>query len=443
MNDYLIKNGTLVNEDKIFKSDILIKGDIIVKIKKEINEKAKTIINAKGKYVFPGMIDDQVHFREPGFTNKADIYTESKAAAAGGITSYMEMPNTYPQTLTLNLLKKKFDIAAEKSLVNYSFYLGASNDNINEIKKINPKQVCGIKVFMGSSTGNMLVDNKYTLEKIFAESPVIITTHCEDETIIRKNLAYYKKIYGNNIPFDLHPIIRSSEACYKSSSFAVELANKYNADLHVLHLSTKEECSLFNQGDLKEKKITAETCIHHLWFNDNNYKEKKQWIKWNPAIKTEKDRLSLIEALKNNKIDIIATDHAPHTIEEKENVYTQCPSGGPLVQHGLYALFELYKKGVLTLEFIAKKTAHNPAIRFKIKKRGFLKENFKADLFIVDFNKKFIVTKNNILYKCKWSPFEGTTFNSLITQTFVNGNLVYDNGTFNEEKKGEALLFER
>ncbi len=459
-NTILIKDVSIVNEGKVFDGAIFILDNKIDKIlKKEqlqeidqikLQHPSLQIINAKGKFLLPGAIDDQVHFREPGLTHKADIYTESKAAVAGGITTFMEMPNTNPQTTTISLLEQKFEIASQKSLANFSFFFGATNDNLKEVNKVNPKTVCGVKIFMGSSTGNMLVDNKKALEGIFAESPTIIATHCEDEHTIKANLETYKLKYGENIPIDVHPLIRSAEACYRSSGMAVEMASKYNSKLHVLHISTARELSLFeNLKPLSEKKITAEACIHHLWFSDKDYKTKGNNIKWNPAVKTIQDRDAIFEALFTNRIDVIATDHAPHTIEEKQKTYLNAPSGGPLVQHALVTMLEFYHQQKISLEKIVEKMCHAPAICFQVEKRGYIREGYFADLVLVDLNNPWTVKKENILYKCAWSPFEDQTFQSKITHTFVNGNLVYENkgvndiGAFNEEKKGERILFTR
>jgi len=445
MKSILIKNASLVADNKTITVDILIEDNFIQQItERQLPENKHTVINADGLLVLPGIIDDQVHFREPGLTSKGDIYSESKAAIAGGITSFMEMPNTIPQTTTLDLLEKKYELASEKSLANYSFYMGANNDNISEIVKIDPKTVCGLKVFMGASTGNMLVDNKHTLEKIFAESPILITTHCEDESIIQQNILQYKGMYGENVPINCHPKIRSEEACYRSSALAVELASKYGAQLHVLHLSTAKELQLFdNKISIQNKKITAEVCVHHLWFDNTDYERLGSMIKWNPAIKTPADKLALMDAINNNTLDIIATDHAPHTFEEKQNSYFKAPSGGPLVQHSLVAMLELYKQGKIKLEKIIEKMCHNPAILYNIEKRGFIKEDYYADLVLVDLNNKWTVSKDNILYKCGWSPFEGNTFTSSITYTIVNGNIVYQNGKFDDSIKGQRLTFDR
>ena len=439
----LIKNATLVNEGEIYQSDLLIEFQKIKKIAKKITVNSDQIINAKGLHLFPGVIDDQVHFREPGLTHKATIYTESKAAIAGGITSFMEMPNTLPQALTHEILEEKYQIAAKTSIANYSFFMGASNENLDEVLKTNPKNVGAIKIFMGSSTGNMLVDSKAVLEEIFSKSPMLIAVHCEDETVIQKNLAKAKEKFGENIPMSEHPNIRSVEACYKSSSTAINLAKKHNTRLHVFHLSTEKEIELFdNKVDLKDKKITAEVCIHHLWFDENNYKEKGSLIKWNPAIKKESDKNALLKALMDDKIDVIATDHAPHTLEEKSNSYLNAPSGGPLVQHALPAMLEFVKNGKITIEKVVEKMCHNPAICFKIENRGFIREGYFADLVLVNLNSPWKV-EDNILYKCGWSPFNGEIFNSKITHTLVNGHLVYENGRFNTSKKGMRLTFDR
>ncbi len=448
---YLIINPLIVNQGKIYKGDVLIENNVITKITckpKNISayskEKNAVIINAQGKYLFPGIIDAHVHFREPGLTHKADIYTESKAAVAGGITSYMEMPNTVPAVLTQELLEKKYKIASEKSLANYSFFFGASNDNINEILKTNPQNVCGVKIFMGSSTGNMLVDNKKNLENIFSRSKLLIAIHCEDEKIIEKNTAHFKDIYGENLPVSCYPLIRNDKACYNSSHLAVTLAKKYNTRLHILHLTTALETTLFdNSLPLNQKKITTEVCIPHLLFNAQDYKTLGTLIKCKPAIKTSKDQKTLLDALLDDKIDIITTDHAPHTIQEKQKDFFEAASGCPSIQHSLVAMLELYHKGKISLEKIAEKMCHAPAICYKIKKRGLIKKGYWADLTIVDLNNPWQVNKSNILYKCGWSPFQGNTFISKITHTFVNGNLIYENGTFNESQKGKRILFDR
>ena len=441
----LIKNAQIVNEGKIFKSDILIENDLIAKISETIpEENIDKIIDAEGKFLIPGVIDDQVHFREPGLTHKGDIESESKAAIAGGTTSFIEQPNTVPNAVTQELLEEKYKIAAEKSYANYSFSMGGTNDNLEEVLKTNPRNVAAIKLFLGSSTGNMLVDNPEILEEIFSKVKMPICVHCEDETTIRKNTEIYKEKYGEDIPVKFHHLIRSEEACYLSSSKAVELAKKTGARLHIYHLSTAKETELFrNDIPLKEKKITAEVCVHHLHFTNKDYETKGSLIKWNPAVKTEKDKTGLWEALLDDRIDVIATDHAPHTLEEKSNKYLKCPSGAPLVQHSLNVMLEYYKNGKISLEKIVEKMCHNPAILFEIEKRGFIKEGYKADLVLVDLNKEYTVSKENILYKCGWSPLENEIFHSEITHTFINGNLAYEKGRFSDEKFGERLLFER
>jgi dihydroorotase len=439
---YLIKNAFIVNEGKVFQSDLLIEDGKIASIGNNLPADGCEVIDATGKYLFPGVIDDQVHFREPGLMHKGEIYTEAKAAVAGGITSYMEMPNTVPNTLTQELLEEKYAAASQRSLANYSFFMGASNDNLEEVIKTDPEKVCGVKIFMGSSTGNMLVDKKEVLEKIFANSKMLIATHCEDEATIRVNTEKAQEKYGEDVPIEMHPVIRDTEACYLSSSFAVGLAKKYGARLHILHISTAKELSLFeNKTPLKDKKITSEACIHHLWFTDEDYKDKGSLIKWNPAVKKQSDRDAIREAVNNGTIDVVATDHAPHTIEEKQNKYFKAPSGGPLVQHALVAMLDLYHQGVFSLEKIAEKMCHYPAILFRIKERGFIRKGYIADLVLVDLESSWKVEKENILYKCKWSPFEGHTFKSAVTHTFVNGHLVYNNGNFDETIKGQRLLF--
>jgi len=442
MSSILIKAATLVNEGKQFNADVFIKDGFIEQIGSELNIAADTEINAEGKYLLPGCIDDQVHFREPGLTHKAEIFTESRAAVAGGITSFMEMPNTVPNTVTQELLADKYAIASQKSLANYSFFMGATNDNIEEVLKTNPKDVCGIKIFMGSSTGNMLVDNEKALNTIFSSTPMLIATHCEDEETIKANMAAFKEKYGDDITPEMHPLIRSTEACYKSSSFAVELAKKHGTRLHILHISTAKEIALFNNSiPLKDKKITAEACVHHLWFSDKDYAEKGNWIKWNPAVKAETDREAIFQAVLDGKIDIIATDHAPHTIEEKMQSYLKAPSGGPLVQHSLLAMLQFCKQGKISIEAVVEKMAHNPAICFKVEKRGFIREGYWADLVLVDLDKQSPVSRENVLSKCGWSPFEGYTFDSAITHTIVSGNLVYQNGLFKEISTGKRLIF--
>ena len=441
----LLKNATIVNENQIFESDLLIENDLISKIEKDISsENVDKIIDAEGKYLLPGIIDDQVHFREPGLTWKGDIESESRAAVAGGITSFMEQPNTVPNAVTQELLEKKYEIAAKKSFANYSFMMGGTNDNLEEVLKTNQRNVAGIKLFLGSSTGNMLVDNPETLENIFSKTKMLIAVHCEDEATIRKNTAFYREKFGDDIPMEFHHLIRSEEACYISSSKAVELAKKTGARLHLFHISTAKETELFrNDIPLKEKKITAEVCVHHLTFTNEDYSEKGTLIKWNPAVKTAEDRAGLWQALLDDRIDVIATDHAPHTWDEKQYVYTKAPSGGPLVQHSLNIMLENYKEGKISLEKLVEKMCHNPAILFEIEKRGFIREGYKADLVVVDLDDSYRVSKENILYKCGWSPLEGTTFHSKITHTFVNGFLAVENGKISEEKHGERLLFDR
>lgn len=447
MKKVLIKNAKIVNENKIIDGDVFIEDGIIVEIAESISAKSPdvNIFDAEGTYLLPGLIDDQVHFREPGLTHKESIETGSRAAVAGGITTFIEMPNTIPQATTIDLLEDKFKIAAETSYANYSFMFGGTNDNLSEIEKIDPKNVAALKLFLGSSTGNMLVDDEKVLEQIFKKSPVLIAVHCEDEETIKKNLAECVERYGEDIPIELHPKIRSEEACYKSSSKAVALAKKTGARLHVFHVSTAKELGLFsNKKPLKDKKITAEVCIHHLWFNDSDYAKKGTLIKWNPAVKTKKDQEALLEGLLSNHLDVIATDHAPHTKEEKKNVYTKAPSGGPLVQHALPALLQMHHQGKISLEKIVEKACHNPAILFQIEKRGFIREGYKADLVLVDLNSPWAVQPDNIFSKCQWSPFEGTTFKSRITHTFVNGNLVYKNFKHTPfSKVAERISFDR
>lgn len=445
MGKILIENGTLVNEGASRKGYVLIDGDRIA----ETGEGAfggdfyGTRIEARGKLVIPGVIDDQVHFREPGLTEKGDIASESAAAVAGGITSYMEMPNTKPPATDQSTLEWKYDRAAETSLANYSFYLGATNGNLKEIRQVDPRSVCGVKVFMGSSTGNMLVDDQKTLSAIFAESPVLIATHCEDEAIIRENAEKFRARYGDNIDPSMHPLIRSAEACYRSSAHAVELADKYGSNLHVLHLSTARELALFDAKPLTDKKITNEICVHHLWFSDEDYATNGYFIKWNPAIKTAADRQALRESLLNGKADVVATDHAPHTLAEKQKPYWQCPSGGPLAQHSLTAMLELAQQGVLPVEKVVEKMCHAPAQRFGVKERGYLRPGYFADIVIVDPASPWTVAKDNLLYKCGWSPFEGTEFSHRVIHTFVNGRHVYDNGELDKSVMGIRLEFDR
>ncbi len=447
---YIIKDATLVNEGSSYLASVVVYGDkidkiIIGKIDDDIIKSRQCdIIDAEGMYLLPGAIDDQVHFRDPGLTHKGDIHTESRAAVAGGVTSFMDMPNTVPNTLTQNLLQDKYDIAAEKSMANYSFYMGVSNDNIDEVLKTDPKNVCGIKAFMGSSTGNMLVNNESSLNRLFAESPCLIATHCEDEAIIRKNMELYKEKYGENAPSNIHPLIRSAEACYKTSSYAVELASKYGSQLHVLHLSTEKEIALFrNDIPLTDKKITAETCLHYLLFDDRDYEAKKNFLKCNPAIKTEKDKLAIIQACIDNHIDILATDHAPHTFEEKNQDYFSAPSGGTSVQHLLLGALELVNKGIMKIEKVVELLSHNPAILFRIEKRGFIREGYYADLVLIDPKKEQTISNDNVLYKCGWTGYAGMKLSNSVSSTFINGELVYNNGIFKEDFRGKRLTFNR
>ena len=442
----LIKGATIINEEKVFQADVLIENDRIKRIGQDLELPGQEgqLIDANGLYLIPGLIDDQVHFREPGLTHKANIETESRAAVAGGITSFIEMPNTKPQATTIEELEKKFDRAAETSWANYSFMMGTTNDNLDEILKVDKNKVAGLKIFLGSSTGNMLVDDPEVLEEIFSKTDLRISVHCEDESTILENTQKAIEQYGEDIPIHLHPEIRSAEACYKSSSKAIELAKKTGARLHVFHLSTAAEMELFDSDiPLEEKRITAEVCIHHLWFSEEDYAEKGTHIKWNPAVKKASDRKVLWEALLDDRIDVIATDHAPHTLEEKDNVYTKAPSGGPLVQHALVALLECHHRGQIGLERIVRKACHNPAIMFEIADRGFVREGYKADLVLFDLNSPWEVNKENILYKCGWSPFEGQTFQSKVTHTLINGQLAYENGDFPNRTHGERLTFNR
>lgn len=444
MSSIIIKSATIVNEGRTFIGDVFIKNGLIEQIGSSLNMAADKVINAEGLHLFPGCIDDQVHFREPGLTHKADIFTESRAAIAGGITSFMEMPNTVPNTLTQQLLEDKYQIAKKTSAANYSFFMGAGNDNLEQVLKTDPKNVCGIKVFMGSSTGNMLVDNEKTLDGIFSRTPMLVATHCEDEATIRANAERFKLQYGDNLTPEMHPLIRNAEACFISSSLAVGLAKKYNTRLHILHISTAIETSLFdNSIPLEKKRITSEACIHHLWFSDADYAKKGNWIKWNPAIKTAADRDEIFKAVLDDRIDVIATDHAPHTIEEKSQPYSTAPSGGPLVQHALIAMLEFYKLGKISLEKIVEKMAHSPAICFQIENRGFIREGYWADLVLVDLNKRSTVNRANVLSKCGWSPFEGQTFASSVVSTIVSGNLVYENGKIADGIFGKRLVFNR
>ena len=442
----LIKNARLVNEGTITETDIFIVNDRIERIDPDISPRNPNVrlIDLEESLLLPGVIDDQVHFREPGLTHKADIYTESRAAIAGGITSFIEQPNTRPPALTQELLEDKFQLASQKSLANYSFTMGTSVDNLDEVLRTSKRDVAGIKIFMGSSTGNMLVDEEDVLEAIFSRSDHMIITHCEDEDTIKANLEKFKSTYGDDIPMRYHPVIRSAEACYLSSSKAVKMAKKFGTRLHVFHLSSEKETHLFDaKTPLAKKKITAEVCVHHLWFNDSDYDTKGSLIKWNPAVKSESDRKGLWKALKEGRLDVVATDHAPHTLEEKHNPYTSAPSGGPLVQHALVAMMEFVHKEEISIPFLVEKMCHNPAITFKIEDRGFVREGYKADLVALSLHAPWTVNKENILYKCGWSPFEGVNFRSRITHTFVNGRLVYHKGKFHEEHKGERLVFDR
>ena len=442
---YLIKNARIVNEGSVVEGDVLIEAGRIAKIDSSIGPKSANVnvIDAEGKYLIPGIIDDQVHFREPGLTHKGDLYSESRAAVAGGITSFMEQPNTKPAATTVEELEKKYQRAAQVSLANYSFNMGASNDNLEELKKVSKRDVAAIKIFMGSSTGNMLVDQQKTLEGIFQLDHQLIT-HCEDEQTIRTNLEKAKQQYGEDIPMSMHPVIRSEEACYLSSSTAVELARKYNSRLHVFHISTAKETELFtNKIPLAEKRITAEVCVHHLWFDDSQYESKGSHIKWNPAVKQASDRDGLWKALLDGRLDVVATDHAPHTLEEKSNKYLNAPSGGPLVQHALPAMMERVHDGVWDIQTMVEKMCHNPAILFRMEDRGYIREGYHADLVLLEPNRPWKVSKDNILYKCQWSPFEGTVFKSKVTHTFVNGHLAFKDGNFDDSQLGERLLFDR
>lgn len=442
----LIKNAIIINEGNSFEGSVLIENQKIKTIFREndipsqLLTEAK-VIEAKGLWLLPGVIDDQVHFREPGLTHKGDIASESRAAIAGGVTSFMEMPNTKPQTTTIEALEQKFEIAAQKSYANYSFYMGATNDNLSELKKIDPKNVCGIKVFMGSSTGNMLVDSQKALSAIFAETGMLIATHCEKEEVIRKNLAHYKQLLGEDIPVKYHPLIRDAEACYQSSAQAAELADKYNSRLHILHLSTQKEMSLFDSKPLNEKNITGEVCVHHLWFSDEDYERYGNRIKWNPAIKTVKDQEALLAALQSGKLDVVATDHAPHLLNEKQGNIFQAASGGPLVQHSLQVMLDIAQQGKIKVEQVVEKMCHAPAILFGVEKRGFIREGYYADLVLVNPHENYTVSSDNILYKCAWSPFEGHTFSTTVEKTILNGKMAFENGKVNEVH-GEALTFQ-
>jgi len=445
---FLIRNALVVNEGRCFHGAVFVKDGFIAEVMEGrvppgfSSQDDYTEIDAGGKYLFPGIIDDQVHFRDPGLPHKGDLLTESRAAVAGGVTSIMDMPNTNPKAISLDILEEKFKLAKDKSLTNYSFFLGASNDNMGEIIRADPSKICGLKVFMGASTGNMLVDDPETLDEIFEKSPLLIAVHAEEESIIQENLRKFKMQYGEEIPVSAHPLIRSGEACFVSSKKAVDLARKHGARLHILHLSTLRELDLLeNDKPLEEKKITAEVCVHHLWFDERDYRELGSLIKWNPAIKTEKDKLGLFQGLLNGKIDIIATDHAPHTLEEKQNPYNSCPSGAPFIQHCLVAMLGFYHLGKISLEMMVEKMCHAPAILYRIKKRGFIRKGYFADLVLVDLDNPWTVEKENILYKCGWSPLEGVTFKSRVTHTWVNGNLVFKEGNIEESFKGMRLEF--
>ncbi len=444
--NYLLKNALIINEGKQVKAHVLVQDGLIAKIAASeaemlVSDNSK-IIDIDGKYLLPGVIDDQVHFRDPGLTHKADIATESAAAVAGGVCSYMDMPNTIPNALSIEVLEDKYKEAAKKSLANYSFYMGVSNDNADEAIKINPREVCGVKVFLGASTGNMLVDNEATLETIFAKAPCLVAVHCEHEPTIQENLQRYRKQYGDDIPFEAHPKIRSHKACFLSSQYAVNLAKKHGTRLHVLHLSTADEIMLFNNDrPLSEKQITGEVCVHHLWFTEADYKDKQSFIKWNPAIKTAQDAEALLQALKDDVLDVIATDHAPHTLAEKQNDYMHAPSGAPMVQHSLVAMLEMSKQGKIAIEQVVDKMCHKPADLFQIEKRGYIREGYYADLVVVDPNDTWTVNKDNILYKCAWSPLEGQSFNHKVHYTFVNGQLVYEKGKIYSRFKGQRLVF--
>ncbi|MEL6674085.1 MAG: dihydroorotase [Bacteroidota bacterium] len=441
MSSTLIQNARLVNEGTIVEADLWIKDGRIQQIGQQLSPVVDQKIDASGKYLLPGVIDDQVHFREPGLTHKADLYTESRAAVAGGITSFMEMPNTKPQTLTQELLQAKYDRAAAVSTANYSFFMGASNDNIEEVLKTDPKRVCGVKVFMGSSTGNMLVDDQAVLDGLFRQVPMLIATHCEKEEIIRANLAKYQQEYGDEIPVEFHPIIRDVEACYASSSQAVALAKKHRTRLHILHISTEKELALFEPGPLEDKRITAEVCIHHLWFTADDYEKKGKFIKWNPAVKAPANREALRKALMEDRLDIVATDHAPHTLDEKARPYTSAPSGGPLVQHALVAMLEMVHQGVFPLERVVEKMAHAPAQCFHLDNRGYIREGYQADLVLVDMHHPWEVNRDNVRYKCGWSPFEGQSFQSQVLKTWVNGDLVFSDGQVDDQVRGQRLSF--
>ncbi len=445
MNNWLIRDARVVNEGRTFQADVLVRSGVIERVAEEGIGSAGGVkeIDAKGRLLLPGAIDDQVHFREPGLTHKEDIAHGSAAAAAGGVTTFMEMPNTVPQTLTQELLQQKFDRAAAVSRVNYSFYMGVSNDNLEEALRTDPRSICGLKAFLGSSTGNMLVDDPATLDRLFRKAHMLLAIHAEDETMIRSNMAAAVAQWGEEIPMEEHPLIRSAEACYKSSSNAVNLAREHGTRLHVLHISTAKETGLFDQGPIDGKKITAEACVHHLWFTDEDYVSKGAFIKWNPAVKTKADRDAIRQAVIDDRIDVVATDHAPHTLEEKEQPYTKCPSGGPLIQHSLVAMLELADQGVFTIEQVVEKMCHAPARLFRIEKRGFIREGFHADLVLVDPNDPWTVSDQNILYKCRWSPFEGQRFKARVLNTWVNGRMVFANGRVDHEVRGQRILFDR
>ena len=447
MSSILIKNATIVNEGSALANDLLIIDELISSIgswDKFIIPEGTKIIDATGLFLFPGIIDDHVHFRDPGLTHKGNIYSESKAAVAGGITSFMDMPNTIPQVVTIDILNEKYHIGSENSLTNYSFYLGATNNNLNEVLKVDQSAVCGIKLFMGSSTGNMLVDNETALMELFSRCSLPITAHCEDESTIKKNIEIYRGKFGENVTFKMHPLIRSREACFRSSSHAVNLAREHNTRLHILHISTADELKLFNNNlPLNQKRITGEVCIHHLWFDESSYDDLGAFIKWNPAIKTKFDREALINGVNNNLIDIVATDHAPHTLTEKGKSYFNSPSGGPLIQHSLVAMLELWHRNIFSLGKVVEMMCHNPAILFNIRKRGFIREGYQADLCLINPSDPWSVSKENILYKCGWSPFEGVTFQSKVVKTIVNGTIVYDDGVINEDYRGQRLMFDR
>jgi dihydroorotase len=447
-SSYYIHNALIVDEKRRFPGAVLVSGGKIAEVFEGKPPAGFTYpegtvdVDAREHFLIPGVIDDQVHFRDPGLTQKGDLYTESRAAVAGGVTSFMDMPNTTPKATTLAILEEKYTLASEKSLANFSFFLGATNDNLDEIVKADPSRICGLKVFMGASTGNMLVDDPATLEAIFEKSPMLIAVHAEEEPIVQENLAAFREKYGEQIPIEAHPLIRSEEACYRSSEKAVNLARKHNSRLHLLHLSTARELNLLsNEKPLSEKRITGEVCVHHLWFDDRDYEDLGALIKWNPAIKTSADRKGLFEGVLNNKIDIVATDHAPHLLEEKSNPYTSCPSGAPLIQHSLVAMMGFYHLGWMSVEQIVDKMCNAPAILYRIRERGFIRKGYHADLVLVDPDNPWVVEKENILYKCGWSPLEGVTFKSRVTHTFVNGNLVYENGRFEESVKGQRLFF--